>query len=147
MKEILTSGPRRVIATQETNPSNNNNNIPESVLDLGRRLVSDELGPEDSLRQVWRMSLAGELTPSQRQEGLKYLQSLFPPGVLTELSRPINPEGQTHLAQIAAEEVRAAKEAAKARETMVRRITPKKPSKGMRKHIRNEKAEARRARR
>ena len=135
---------RAFLVQRET--SSSDNEIPESILDLGRRLVLGDLDPEESLRAVWRLSFAetGNITPSERSNGLRYLQGLFPPNILVEFLRPIGPQGKTRLAQIAAQEVQAANEVAKERELMARRMTRKKPSRGYARHISKAKARAQR---
>lgn len=147
MVENLKQGTLGPIETISFSDNGGSQQVEEIVAELREQIDSGGLTPEDGIRAVWRRSLVGgqeRLTKDQRVRALRELLDSFSEEVLRELNRPINPEGQTHLAEIVAKEVKAAKEAQKEREAMVRRITPKRPSKGMRKHIRNEKAERRR---
>ena len=133
MAERLEQTPPQVIET--VSPDNGDIKMIERYTNrLLRMINSGFLTPEDGIRIIWRRHSKEKLNVDQRIICLDKLIDGLPEEVIEELTKPINPKGETHLMQIAAEEEAKA-------------ILPearKRPSRGTRKHVRRVKAEARR---
>lgn len=134
MIERLKEIPPQVIETES--PDNGDIKIIERNANrLLKMINSGVLTPEDGIRIIWRRHFKDRLNADQRIICLDKLIDGLPEEVATELTKPIGPKGKTRLMQIATEEETRAMPRGKTRERL---------SKGMRKHIRRMKAEARR---
>ena len=134
MAERLKQTPPQVIET--VSPDNGDIKTIERYTNRLLRMVnSGFLTPEDGIRIIWRRHKKEKLNVDQRMICLDKLIDGLPEEVIEELTKPINPKGETRVMQIAAEEETR---------VMLRGKTRKRPSKGMRKHVREMKAEARR---
>lgn len=144
MVESLKQGTPDLIETISFSDNGGSKQVEEVVAELKEQVNSGGLKPEDGIRAIWRRFLIGglreRLTKDQRVRALDGLLNSFSEEVLGELNRPVGLEGRTRLMQIAVEEV--ANAGAQLRKSS--QESTKRPSGGMRKHIRNEKAKARR---
>lgn len=112
--------------TKKTAPTNPDNSLPESVLEIQDQITSGKLILVEATRQIWRMFHAGELTMDQRMEAMEF--------ILGSLDSDVKEDLERQLPQIRAEMETEFKQ----------KNRPKRPSGGWRKHIRRQKAEARR---
>lgn len=134
MAERLKETPPQVIETES--PDNGDVKLIERNANrLLKMINSGILTPEGGVRVIWRKHHKDQLTADQRMMCLDKLIDGLPEEVIEELTKPIGPKGETRLMQIAAEEETRAIPRGKTRE---------RPSRGMRKHRRRMKAEARR---
>lgn len=132
MDERLKQTPPQVIET--VSPDNGDIKTIERYTNrLLRMINSGFLTPEDGIRIIWRRHNKEKLNVDQRMICLDKLIDGLPEEVIEELTKPISPRGETRLMQIASEE--EVKPVPKERRERL--------SRGMRKHRRRVKAEAR----